>query len=286
MKNRNLLFLLCCLIPYVSYSQGTYLGMFGGVANYSGDLQQHRYTFQQAHPSIGIFLERDLSPNFSMRTEFSLARISADDRYSKDSLIQLRNLSFQSNITELQWVGEYNFLDLTQRKVTPYLFAGLAIFHFNPTALDTNGQRVYLQPLSTEGQGLAAYPGNKVYSLFQIAIPIGGGIKWSPSPNVRIGLEIGLRKTFTDYLDDVSTSYADQNDLLKAKGPLAVRMAFRTNRLPGHTLDPYPTAGTQRGNSKIKDWYYYTGLTISLSLGKGGPFGHGHTPRDLHCPNY
>jgi len=119
--------------------------------------------------------------------------------------------------------------------------------------------------LSTEGQGI--YPESKPYSLIQPAIPFGGGFKFSVNENIHIGLEIGYRKLFTDYLDDVSTNYADYNDLLTAKGLVAVEMAFREDEIPGSNA-VYPTKGTQRGNAKQKDIYFFTGINLSFRLGK------------------
>jgi Domain of unknown function (DUF6089) len=267
-----------------SHAQENYFGIFAGASNYSGDLQPKRYTFTESHPAFGILYEKGITPNFSYRGELSFAQISGSDRYGKDSGDVLRNLSFQSNIIEFQVAGEYSLWSLSQKRFTPYVFLGLAVFHFNPQAYDTSGQLVDLQPLSTEGEGLSSYPGRKAYSLTQLAIPFGGGIKFAISQNVILGLEMDLRKTFTDYLDDVSTTYVDETTLLKDRNQLAVEMAYRTNELPGHQSDPYPAAGTQRGSSRYKDWYYYTGITLVFRLNNGGE--SGHTPRYAKCPSY
>ncbi len=128
---------------------------------------------------------------------------------------------------------EYNLFSLRDHKVTPYVFVGAAVYHFNPYAYDTTGKKVYLQPLSTTGEGLPQYPGVKEYSLTQFAIPIGGGIKFRISDKVVLAYEIGLRKLFTYYLDDVGGRYVDQNILLAARGPEAVEMAYRGNQLEG-----------------------------------------------------
>jgi hypothetical protein len=114
-------------------------------------------------------------------------------------------------------LGEFNVFNLYNIKWTPYFFGGLAVFRFNPYAFDENGEKVFLKPLSTEGQGLDGY-NTKPYGLTQFALPAGFGLKYAFDDRVRLGFEVGLRKTFTDYLDDVSTNYADPNDLLAAKG--------------------------------------------------------------------
>ncbi|MCL6524059.1 MAG: DUF6089 family protein [Thermoflavifilum sp.] len=278
----------CCFLAGLEQAtaQEKSIGLLIGMSNYTGDLQYHRYTFQESHPAVGLFYDQSFCPHFAARAMLSYATISGDDRYGKDSATILRNLSFQSHIVELQANVRYMLWDLDQKPITPYVFVGIALFHFNPTALDTNGQRVKLQPLSTEGEGLSAYPDRKPYHLTQLAIPFGGGVLWAVSPRVRFGLEIGLRKTFTDYLDDVSKTYVDETTLLNARGPLAVRMAYRTNRLPGHQSDPYPPNGTPRGG-KYKDWYYYTALTVSITLPhskKPGSMSAGSQHGGIPCP--
>jgi hypothetical protein len=153
--------------------------------------------------------------------------IEAADGKNMASL-QPRNLSFKSRLYEASLVGEYTFLDMDYKQFSPYVFAGFALFHFSPYAFDTLGHKVFLQPLSTEGQGLAQYPDRKVYQRTQISLPFGGGIKFRVQDNVMLGFEIGMRKLFTDYLDDVSTTYVDEATLLAAKGPKAVEMAYRS----------------------------------------------------------
>ena len=160
---------------------------------------------------------------------------------------------------------EYALLNPYEHSLAPYLFAGISNFSFNPSTKDTSGRKVFLQPLSTEGQGF--YQGRKKYKLNQYSIPFGGGVKFSFSENVRLAIEVGLRKTNTDYLDDVSTTYIDQNILLLNRGQQAVDLAFRGDELK--TGLSYPADATQRGG-KSKDWYYFSGITLSIRLNGNG----------------
>jgi hypothetical protein len=107
---------------------------------------------------------------------------------------------------------------------------------------------------------LPGYP-QKPYSLTQLAIPFGGGIKYNISDKVGLAFEVGLRKLFTDYLDDVSGNYADPNELMAAKGQQAVELSYREDELPNGDLN-YPVKGETRGNPKYKDYYYFTGLHL------------------------
>ena len=127
--------------------------------------------------------------------------------------------------------------------------------------INTAGTKIFLQPVSTEGQGF--YQNRKAYSLHQFAIPFGAGATLALSDNIHIGIEVGWRKLFTDYLDDVSTTYIDPNLLLANRGPKTLELAYRGNELKNG--NPYPL-GEIRGGAKYKDWYYFTGVTFRVRL--------------------
>ena len=141
--------------------------------------------------------------------------------------------------------------------------------------------------MGTEGQGLPGYADREPYGLTQAALPFGAGVKFALTNNLHIGLEIGIRKLFTDYLDDVSTTYADPADLLTGRGQLAVDMSYRGDEVG----DPvYPGKGAQRGSSKHKDNFYFTGLHVTYRLGGNnsgrGLFGGGRkgNKNGIDCP--
>lgn len=256
-------FLFCF---FGSSAQRVHVGIAGGMANYSGDLPDKFYIDQQTKGFFGATIHYELFDQLLLRAGISFAKVSGNDKFASKPSLQQRNLSFESSISEFSAVGEFYLFNINEEKLSPYAFAGLALFHFNPYTYDAASRQVFLKPLSTEGQGI--YPNKKPYSLLQSAIPFGGGLKVAVSENLRIGIEIGFRKLFTDYLDDVSTSYADYNDLLAAKGPVAVELAYRTDELQGGN-PAYPTKDTQRGSSAQKDMYYFTGLNLSYRLGNG-----------------
>lgn len=269
------------LLPLCTYAQWN-VNLFGGFSNYFGDLQSSPYTTQQAHLAGGVGLQYDLSPHFSLLSNITLGKVGASDAYSPQADLRARNLSFQTDISELNLLAEYNLFSLRSHKVTPYVFAGLAVYHFNPYAFDTTGRKVYLRPLSTEGEGLPQYPNSKPYALTQLAIPFGGGIKFRISDQVVLAYEIGMRKLFTDYLDDVSGRYVDQNILLAARGPEAVEMAYRGNEI--HGGGGYPPAGTVRGDPKRKDWYYFSGLRVIIAFNTHPMEEHRRQHYILDCP--
>src|SRR5579863_539193 len=137
------------LLPLMTKAQWN-VNVFGGFANYFGDLQSSPFTTQQGHLAGGLGLQYDLTRHFSLLTNFTLGKVGASDAYSTQADLHARNLSFETNITEWNFLVEYNLFDLRSHKVTPYVFGGIAVYHFNPYAFDSTGRKVYLQPLSTE----------------------------------------------------------------------------------------------------------------------------------------
>lgn len=266
-----------CFASLVASAQNFHIDLFAGTSNYQGDLQEKRFTFSQSHFAGSLGVSYDLTDKFSIRSGVMLGRVSGDDKYGARN--QSRNLNFTSNLTEVNLGLQYYITALGDHALTPYVFAGVAVYHFDPYTYDTSGVKFYLKPLSTDGEGFI--DGVKNYKLTQFAIPFGGGVKLSLSDKLNVGLEFGLRKLFTDYLDDVSGPYVDQTLLLINRGPKAVELAYRGNELKNG--NPYPVANTVRGGPKNKDWYYFTGFTASFTLGNGGLGGGGRHTK-YGCP--
>ena len=261
------------------------LQISAGLMNYGGDLQQKSYSLNLVHPAVAVNLAYQVN-HIVLRGGFTYGKVSADD--VQNSLYKDRNLNFTSNISEINLCLQYDFLLTNEtRKFTPYVFAGVGFFHFNPFT-HKGDTKIYLQPLGTEGEGLAIYPTRKFYSLTQINNPIGVGFKYKLSSRVLIGLEFNSRLLYTDYLDDVSKDYPDQAELFKARGQLAVDLSFRGNELDA-TL-PYPS-GKIRGNPHQNDNYYTSTFSFIYIFpehsffGSGGiHFGSGRNGKSLLCP--
>jgi opacity protein-like surface antigen len=279
---RKLLFVsLLFLSTHIAFSQ-VHLGLFGGIGNYQGDLVDGAYIGKLTRVAAGITGEYELSNKLSLKAGFTFAQIAGDDQYNSKDYLKLRNINFESNIVELSLVAQYYTFSLEDKRWSPYVFGGIAVYHFNPYILTTDDEKKFLRPLSTEGQGLPGYD-TKPYSLTQFALPFGVGVKFALNDNIRIGAEVGLRKLFTDHLDDISTNYADENDLRAARGDLAVQVAYRGDEVPGGNPN-YPAKGAQRGGVDQKDWYYLTGLTLSFRLGNGGGLFGGGGKGKYGCP--
>ncbi len=256
---KKLLAYLCCF-PIVVTAQNFYISTRVGMANYQGDLKATSVSFSQSKLLLSLGARYDLSEHLTARSYFTLTAVHADDKNGTVSM-QQRNLNFRSNIFDWELAAQYNFFSFNDKWWTPYVFAGVGLFHFNPYTNDSAGNKTYLKPLSTEGEGFAA--GVKNYKLTQFSIPIGLGAEYSLNEDMRLGVEFGYRKIFTDYLDDVSTNYVGEAALLAARGQKAVDLAWRGDEKGG---GPYPPAGSLRGNPALKDAYYYIAITYTMRL--------------------
>lgn len=290
MKTLKVLFVVSFLFFYqFSYSQeldkSTTISLFTGTINYQGDLNPNSFTFDHSNFATGFIIRKPLNRWFSLRGGFNMGKIEAADSWNRDYL-KSRNLSFTSNIKEAYVGLEVAVLDISTKKFTPYIYGGIAVFHFNPWTNDNTGTKTYLQPLSTEGQGLKEYPEQKTYKLTQIALPFGAGLKYAVSDAISIGVEFSQRKSFTDYIDDVSTHYVDRDVLLQAKGPKAVELAYRGGQSP-LGQPQYPTHGEQRGTPSEMDWYYFVGLTTEVKLNRiGHLFRNSRSVASQRCPRF
>jgi hypothetical protein len=254
---RKIIMVLCCL-PLATFAQNFHLSARVGVANYQGELQSKNLTLKQAKLLGSLGAQLDITEHITARTYFTLTSLQGDDKKST-STMKARNLSFKSRIFEWELGAQYNILSLNNSWWTPYVYAGVGLFHFNPYTHNTDGAKTYLKPLSTEGQGVVG--GKSEYKLTQFCIPLGIGAIYAISEDIRVGLEMGYRKLFTDYLDDVSTVYVDQATLLAAKGQTAVDLAYRGDEVGGGA---YPAAKSPRGGSGVKDGYYYMAATVTV----------------------
>ena len=238
----------------------TEIGIMGGSSYYLGDMNDKHFDYMM--PSGGIVVRKYIDRRIVVKAEALLGYIRGDDKRNTDDTVKLnRNLHFRSPIYEVSGQIEFNFLPYETGNslypFTPFIFAGVSLFRFYPQAEASNGEWVALQPLGTEGQGTTAFQDRKKYPLTQFSIPMGGGFKIAVNKTFNIILEYGIRKTFTDYLDDVSSSYTGGN--LIDMSPLSVEMSDKS-------LNGPQAKGFQRGDTKNNDWYTFTGITLSFKL--------------------
>ena len=246
-------------------------GEFGvgiGAAHYFGDLNT-RAKFNRIKPAATIFYRKNFGNYISGRIGASFAQVGYSDVYNThNEYMYRRNLSFNSNIWELALQGDFNFFRFLpgepQYNFTPYVTLGVGVFSFDPYAY-LKGEKLYLRPLGTEGQGSALYPTKKQYSTMAISFPIGAGIKYSINDRINIAFEVLHRITKTDYMDDVSTVFPDLSAFPLNPDGTASQAALLSDR-SYETGEPIGLTGRQRGNSQQKDQFITAMFHITFNL--------------------
>jgi hypothetical protein len=261
----------------------SFLGELGGRDQVGSDFLWDLET-AETQPCGGVGFRYYIGKHHALNVGGSIGWVSGDDALTDEKFRSNRNLHFRSIIVEaaLKYELHFSFKKLgnlygigkrsarAKNKYRDlYLFAGVGGFYFNPKAY-YEGEWVELQPLGTEGQGFEGEPDR--YDLYQPSIPMGLGMRFGLGRKYRIGLEVGYRKTFTDYIDDVSTDYYDNDKLRRRRGNMAADLADPSKgEIPTYTSGTYtydPTAeGMQRGDPSDKDAYIFTTITFSWKIG-------------------
>jgi hypothetical protein len=251
MKRILIIISLIFLFSFGANAQSLETGIFGGCSYYLGDLNPGMQ-FKHIKPAFGLLARYNLDRRWTFRLSAYHGEVKSNDANER------RNLKFNSKITEISAQVELSFFPYFTGSLrtyfTPYIFAGVSMFMFNPKA-----DGVKLRNIGTEGQ-FVGFDGRKEYKLTNFSIPFGFGFKYSLSKKVGLGFEWGIRKTYTDYIDDVSTTYY----------------------LDGHSIDPRninqalsdPTFDHQpymeRGDPATNDWYAFAGITITYKFNLRG----------------
>ena len=255
--------------------------------NYFGDITPvpsfTSFRFLSTRVGVGVSVTRRFYPRLSGRFGLSYGRIAGDDALAADQndpnarFRYNRNMSFRNDILEASAVAIVDLIEnrnnyLKRPDFVPYVFVGVAGFYHNPKGLYKDGTYVDLQPLQTEGQA-------EKYSQTQFSIPFGGGIRYRINRNFDASLEVGWRKTFTDYLDDVSGKYATKfstpvQAYFGGGNPIAsagVGGGDFTNgggitRSRTGDFSGFDAPDAKRGTGNKTDWYIVTGVTLNYIL--------------------
>lgn len=201
---------------HAQISQRSELGFGIGAFTYTGDLAR-TYKLVNARPAATVFYRANISHVISFKTALTGGKLAASDRRTPlDPFAVQRDASFNLFLLEGSGTFEYHFLDWRDDKrrlrFTPYLFAGIGMFG--------------ISGVQTK---------NAEYSNVQLSIPFGGGMKYVINPKWYLAFELGIRKTFFDYLDNIS-----------AEDP-----SFKNY---------------QYGNKYDNDNYFYTGFSITRTF--------------------
>ena len=233
----------------------------------------------QTHPAAAIIGRYNLDETWAVKGCFAYGRISGYDSLGSSSYRKARNLNFYTDIYEFSAQIELNLVKNKpgSYKLIPYVFAGIGVFNFNPKTKfhDT----IYeLQPLGTEGQGTTLYNDRQKYALTTVCIPLGVGLKKKVTAHISVGIEAGVRLTFTNYLDDVSGTYADARAVGASNGAIAQKLSDRSGEKNSPEYTNIFREGDLRGfkSFKFTDMYFIGGLTITYVFRNPG----------IKCPKF
>jgi hypothetical protein len=248
------LIILLCFIANGARAQRVEIGLTGGLSTYIGDISPIPLV-TEVYPGGGPFIRLNMSTSFAWTNSLFITRLTGSDK--NFSYNRSRNIEFRTDLIEASSVLEFNFLKygtgVLDERASSYIFAGLSLFYYNPKFYYGDGWS------STRGKQTE---GSR-YSEYAMGIPFGIGYKVQLNRNMNFECQFGFRKTFTDYLDDVSTTYAN-SAAQYAKGH---KVGYFTDPsapdAEGHITDK---SGLRRGNPDFNDWYIIAGVSLSYRL--------------------
>lgn len=248
---KYLLIIAFVFLGIAAKPQTAEVGLFGGVAYYLGDINPGIH-FLGSKPAYGITTRVNLDSRWVVKANAYRGKVKGDDLKGQKN--ELRGLKFESKITDISLSAEFNFFEFhtggRKNVVTPYIFAGIGMVIFKPMA-----DGVELRSVGTEGQNVG-FDGRKPYSLIAFSIPFGIGAKYSVNKHLCLSAEWGLRKSFTDYLDDVSQTYYLNGSQINPANPEEV--------LSDPTFQHQ--AMQERGDPTNNDWYNFTGISLTYKF--------------------
>lgn len=288
-----------------TYGPSNFLGDLGGNAG-KGAAFLKDLTPSLTHFMTGFHVAYRPFEFINFRISANIGKVEGADSLIKgaggyEEARKARNQHFRSNIREAFLAAEIYPTALFEydpgdvmHKIRPYAVLGVGVFHFNPQAqfVNPDGSRTWvdLKPLRTEGQGMPQYPDRKEYQLTQLNIPYGVGVKYFLNYNIALSFEIVNRKTFTDYIDDVSTNYISNDDFYAFFGEtseqarIAIQMANKTAFANGGNYRTGYGIGSKRGTPTNNDAYFASTMKISIRLGRNEQYQEYGRGGDIRCP--
>ena len=262
-----------CLSGYSQYNID--YGFSVGAANYLGDICGGEgvgkgfvsdMKLNATRWNLGGFFRYKIANKFALKASLGYVRLTADDANTPNPARRGRNLNFKNDMIELLGTMEYyiykaNDVGGSGRYNTDfnlYLFGGIGAFYSNPKGQNSiTGEWVSLKPLATEGAS---------YSSINLAVPVGIGFYYTLQRKYRLGLELGWRHTFTDYIDDVSGEYISDFDGISNKSDEDfINSITHIDGQNQPTVDTYGP-GKKRGNPDNNDSYMTATVNFSWAI--------------------
>jgi hypothetical protein len=219
MRFNYILFLSFFAFSFPVLSQNVDLGFTGGLSYYVGEINPSMQVMNRPKPTLGFFYRKNINKRYALRYGLNYAKLTATDKVRTTDLSEYRHLSFSSDLWEAYGVIEFNFIpyQINNRgtsRFSPFVFIGLAAFKVGP---------------KLSGRGFEDLESD----LISLSIPFGMGVKFNLSGNWGLGVEWGMRKTFTDSIDGLPEEYS---------------------------------SGYQLSNTQSRDWYSIIGLTLNYKI--------------------
>jgi Domain of unknown function (DUF6089) len=245
------------------------IGLLAGTAYYLGDINPYKHFGGRLKACGGMTYRQNFDRRWTVKGSMLMGVIEAWDIDSKNQWQLNRNLHFRNQVIEGSLQFELNFIDYqignSAYPWSPYLFAGIGYFQMKPMA-NFKGTWYELQPLGTEGQGTPY--GAEKYKTGLMSVPFGAGIKTNIWAIFGFSLEWGVRKTWTDYFDDVSTVYVNPELLEDEAGSLAARLSDPSLGQSIKDPDGDHNGGMQRGDPGRKDYYFFITGSLNIRIDK------------------
>lgn len=253
-----------------------FLGDLGGLDKVGTHFSPLDMEWNVTRPSGHVGYRYRFRPYFATKSFLQYAILKGDDALTSEPFRRNRNLSFRSHILEFSQTLEiifFNFESFGKRYKIPgikgvrnkntvaYVFGGISGFLYVPQGPGGGGW-TNLRPLKTEGQGLPGASKDKAYGLFSLGLPVGVGFKFGLDQLWRMSVELSYTQTFTDYLDDVSGTYYDNDAIRENYGGTAAYFADPSNgEFPTWTHE-----GELRGDSSHNDGYIFLNVSFVRNI--------------------
>lgn len=262
-------FLIGFLLSPASKAQYVDIGALAGGSYYYGDIVNYTFEPKSIKPSFGIFARYQMTPKLSLRANLMYCRLFGADSNLKETEStkwqKSRNLAFYSDVYEASGILEYNFIkdntnsNYVRNRFIPYSFGGIGVFYFDPKAIHPiSGDPISLRPLKLNGVS---------YSPVSMAIPFGVGIRCYINGTWQVGLEMGIRYTFTTFLDDISGDATYPSPETLPNDDARIMVSRNQNSMNQTTQMVTNFGGKPRGKiDYINDLYYIYGITISYRI--------------------
>ncbi len=262
------LFLILCFLS-ARPQKAVDIGILAGATAYWGDVEHVDYS-KSVSSLYGLICRYNFNTRLAVRGQLLTTQLMATGVFQGVSLAEStshpsgldqyvkksdNSFSFNRSVQTLEAIFEFNFMDyqsgiLKKNRFTPFLSLGLGCLYSKAPGTGT----LILMPQSST----LFLPGMNLYIPVQIngkntnastilapTIPVGFGIKYNLTKRIGACVEMSIRKTFTDNIDNLKDPGRYQNPI------------------PGTDNSNYPSPDQFVPNSMVNnDWF----ASVNVSL--------------------